>query len=166
MHLEYFFLSENLILNLEITSPYEHCLVSLLFIVILDIIFTPELVDPSYILDELNAVEKVVEEFLTYLMVERVMSERRMFAGVQASFSGGFHASPSTTHDATPSRTRTETRTKHRDDIANAKLIPCILPVCIVPLTRNINHDSVPKDFEYNLITTYLSKGMCVVRAD
>jgi hypothetical protein len=73
--------------------------------------------------DELNAVEKVVEEVLIDLMAERVMSERRMSAGVQASSTGGVQASPSTARGAGPSRTTTETRTKHRDDIANAKLI-------------------------------------------
>jgi hypothetical protein len=35
--------------------------------------------------DELNIVEKVVEEVLIDLMAERVMSERRMYAGVQSS---------------------------------------------------------------------------------
>jgi hypothetical protein len=35
--------------------------------------------------DELNTIEKVVEEILIDLMAQRVMSERRMFAGVQAS---------------------------------------------------------------------------------
>jgi hypothetical protein len=79
--------------------------------------------------DELNAVEKVVEEVLIDLMAERVMSERRMSAGVQASSMGGVQASPSTSHGAGPSRTTTKTRTKHRDDIANAKLIPRIFPL-------------------------------------
>jgi hypothetical protein len=40
--------------------------------------------------DELSVVEKVVEEVLIDLMAERVMSERRMSAGVQASSTGGF----------------------------------------------------------------------------
>jgi len=116
--------------------------------------------------DELSAVEKVVEEVLIDLMVERVMSERRMSIGVQASSKGGFQASPSTARGAGPSRTMTKTRTKHRDNIANAKLILRILPVYIPPLSGNINHDSVPKDFEYTLITVYLSKGVRAVRAN
>jgi hypothetical protein len=67
--------------------------------------------------DELNTAEKVVEEVLIDLMTERVMSERRMSAGVQASSTGGVQASPSTSRGAGTSRTMTETRTKHRDDI-------------------------------------------------
>jgi hypothetical protein len=60
----------------------------------------------------------------------------------------------------------TETRTKHRDDIANAKLIPCILSVYIPPLSGKINCDSLPRDFEYTLITVDPPKGVCVVRVD
>jgi hypothetical protein len=116
--------------------------------------------------DELSTVEKAVEDVLIDLMAERVMSERRMSAGVQASSTGGIQASPSTAHGAGPSRTTTETRTKHRDDIANAKLIPRILPTYIPPLSGGINHDSVPRDFEYTLITAYLPKGVHAVRAD
>jgi hypothetical protein len=85
---------------------------------------------------------------------------------MQASSTGGFQASPSTAHRAGPSRTTTETRTKHKDDIANAKLIPHILSVYIPPLSGKINHDSVPRDFEYTLITMYLPKGVHTVRAD
>ena len=116
--------------------------------------------------DELSVIEKVVEEVLTDKRAERVISERRMSSGVQASSSGGFQASPSTARGARPSRTMTETRTKHIDDIANAKLIPCILSVYIPPLSGKINHDSVTRDFEYTLIITYLLKGVHVVRAD
>jgi hypothetical protein len=115
---------------------------------------------------KLNVVEKVVEEVLTDLMSERFMSERRMFAGLKASLLGGFQASTSTSHSAGPSRTMTETRTKHRDDIANAKLILHILSVYIPPLSDKINRDSVPRDFEYNLITVYLPKGVRAVHAD
>jgi hypothetical protein len=116
--------------------------------------------------DELNVVKKEVEEVLIDLMAERVMSNRRMFAGVQASSTIGVQASPSTSHEAGPSRTMTETRTKHRDDIANAKLILHIFSVYIPPLSGKINHDSVPRDFEYTLITVYLPKGVRVVRAN
>jgi hypothetical protein len=59
-----------------------------------------------------------------------------------------------------------ETRTKHRDDIANAKLILCILPIYIPHLSRKINCDSVPRDFEYTLITAYIPKGVRTVRAN
>jgi hypothetical protein len=116
--------------------------------------------------DKLNAAEKVVEEVLIDLMTKRVMSERRMSAGVQESSTGGVQDSPSTSRGAGPSRTTTETRTKHRDDIANAKLIPRILLVYTPPLSGKINRDSVPRDFDYTLITTYLLKGVCAVSAD
>jgi hypothetical protein len=116
--------------------------------------------------DELSAVEKVVEEVLIDLMDERVMSKRRMSISVQASSTRGVQDSPSTARDVGPSRTMIETRTKHRDDIAIAKMIPCIFPVYIPPLSGKINRDSVPRDFEYTLITAYLPKGVCIVRAD
>jgi hypothetical protein len=115
---------------------------------------------------ELNTVEKLVEEVLIDLMDERVMSERRMSAGVKASFTGGVQASPSTARGARPSKTMTNTRTKHRDDIANAKLIPCILSIYTPPLSENINHDSVPIDFKYTLIPEYLLKGVHAVCAN
>jgi hypothetical protein len=77
----------------------------------------------------------------------------------------GPQASPSTTR-AGPSWPTDEKRTNHRDDIANAKRIPHIVPTYLPPLSGSINFDSVPHDFEYTLITTYLSKGMRTVRAD
>jgi hypothetical protein len=89
-----------------------------------------------------------------------------MSIGVQASSTGGVQASPSTAHGAGTSRTMAETRTKHRDDIANAKLILCILPAYLPPLSCAINHDSVPRDLEYTLITAYLPKGVHAVHAD
>jgi hypothetical protein len=110
--------------------------------------------------------ELALTEVLIDLMAERVMLERRMSAGVQASSTGGVQASPSTARGAEPSRTTTETRTKHRDDIANTKLIPHILSVYIPPLSSKINHDNVPRDFEYTLITVYLLKGVHAVHVD
>jgi hypothetical protein len=53
---------------------------------------------------------------------------------------------------------------KHRDDIANAKLIPRILSVYIHPLRGAVNRDSVPRDFDYALVTAYLPKGIHIVR--
>jgi hypothetical protein len=84
--------------------------------------------------DELSAAEKVVEEVLIDLMTERVMSERGLSTGVQASSTRGPQASPSTAR-AGPSRPTDEKQTKHRDDIANAKLIPHILPTYLPPLS-------------------------------
>jgi hypothetical protein len=59
-----------------------------------------------------------------------------------------------------PSRAADEKRTKHRDDLENAKLIPTILPNYISPLAGAVNRDSVPRDFDYTLVTAYLPKGI------
>jgi hypothetical protein len=69
---------------------------------------------------EHRALEKSVEEILVDLMDERVMS-----IGLQASSTGGLQTSPSTVHHS--SRTMTEKRRKHRDDLANANQIPSVL---------------------------------------
>jgi hypothetical protein len=59
--------------------------------------------------EELSALEESVKEVLTDLRTEKVMSERRMSAGVQASSTGGVQASPSTAHEQElPSRQRRE----------------------------------------------------------
>jgi hypothetical protein len=79
--------------------------------------------------EELSAVEESVKEILIDLMTERVMS-----VGVQASSTRGVQASPSTARGSGPSRAATEKRTKHRDDLANVKLLPSILPDYIPPL--------------------------------
>jgi hypothetical protein len=98
-------------------------------------------------------------------MTERVMSERGVSIGVQASSTKGLPASPSTTRDG-PSHPVDEKRTKHKDDLANAKLISGILPTYLPPLSITINRDSVPRDFEYALVTAYLPKGIRVVHVD
>ena len=115
--------------------------------------------------DELIALEESITEVLLNLMTERVISERRMSTGVQASSTRGVQASPSTTRDGT-SWASAERRTKHKDDIANAKLVPSILPAYIPPLSGEINRDSVPRDFEYTLVTAYLPKGVRTYCAD
>jgi hypothetical protein len=48
----------------------------------------------------------------------------------------------------------------------NAKLILSILPTYLPPLSGVINRDSVPRDFEYALVTAYLPKGICTVHKD
>jgi hypothetical protein len=58
----------------------------------------------------------------------------------------------------------TEEITKHCDELANAKLILSILPDYIPPLVGVVSRDSVLRDFNYTVITTYLSKGIQVVR--
>jgi hypothetical protein len=92
-------------------------------------------------------------------MTERVLSERRMSMGVQASSTRGVQASPSTARAGT-SQARAERRTKHKDDIANAKLVPSILPAYIPPLSGELNRDSVSRYFEYTLVIAYLPKGV------
>jgi hypothetical protein len=109
--------------------------------------------------DKLNATEKCVEEVLIDLMAEKVMS-----VGIQASSTRGLQASPSTTRGSGPSRIAAEKRTKHRDDLTNTKLISTILPDYIPPLAGAVSRDSVPRDFEYTLVTVYLPKGICAVR--
>jgi hypothetical protein len=47
--------------------------------------------------------------------------------------------------------------------MASAKLVPSILLSYIPPLREAINRDSVHRDFEYSLVTTYLTKGICTV---
>jgi hypothetical protein len=80
--------------------------------------------------DELSAAEKIVEEILIDLMTERVML---MSIGVQALSTRGMMTSPSTARRAGQSRLSDEKRTKHMDDLVNAKLISTILPTYIPP---------------------------------
>jgi hypothetical protein len=110
--------------------------------------------------DELSTVEKDVEEVLIDLMTERVMS---MSIGVQASSMRGLPTSPSTARGAGPSQPSYEKRTKHKDDLANAKLILTILPAYIPPMSGEVNQDSVPRYLEYTLVIAYLLKGIHVV---
>jgi hypothetical protein len=113
--------------------------------------------------DELSTAEKIVEEVLTDLMTERVMSERSMSASIQASSMRGVQASPSTAHEAGSSQPSTENITKHRDDLEKVKLILSILPDYISPLVDMMSRDSVTRYFEYSMITSYLPKGTHVV---
>jgi hypothetical protein len=115
--------------------------------------------------DKLTVLEKSITEVLLNLMTKRVISKRRMSTGVQASSMRGVQASPSIARDGT-SRASTERITKHKDDIANAKLVPSILLAYIPPLSGDINKDSVSRDFEYTLVTAYLPKGVCTYRAN
>jgi hypothetical protein len=45
-------------------------------------------------------------------------------------------------------------------------MIPSILPKYIPPLSGPANRDSIPRDFDYAVVTTYLPKGVHVVHAD
>jgi hypothetical protein len=69
-------------------------------------------------------------------------------------------ASSSTARGSRPSQVADEKRTKHRDDLENMKLIPSIMPNYISPLSGVVNHDSVPKEFNYTLVVAYLPKGI------
>jgi hypothetical protein len=86
-----------------------------------------------------------------------------MSASIQASSTRGVQASLSTARGSRPSRAATEKQTKHRDDLANVKLIPSILPDYIPPLVGVVSRDSVPRDFDYTVIIAYLPKGIRTV---
>lgn len=105
---------------------------------------------------EHSALEKSVEEILIDLM-----DEKFMYVGIQASSMGGLQASPSTRRRS--SRTVTKKIRKHCDDLANAKQIPTVLSDYIPSLAGAVSCDSVLCDFEYTLITAYLSKGIRTV---
>jgi hypothetical protein len=115
--------------------------------------------------EELNIVKESVIEVLLDPMTERVMLERGLSIGVQESSMRGLTASPSTARVG-PSRPLNEKRAKHKDDLANAKLILSILIAYIPPLSGVVNRDSIPRDFEYALFTAYLPKGICAVHTD
>jgi hypothetical protein len=115
--------------------------------------------------DELSATKKIVEEVLIELMTERVMSEREISASIQASSMRGVQASPSTARGAEPSQPSVEKRTKYRDDLENEKMISTIFLDYIPPLADVVNQDSVPRYFEYTMVTAYLSKGIRSVRS-
>jgi hypothetical protein len=115
---------------------------------------------PTYLLTvrmsvERTELEKSIEEVLKKFMDDKAMSE-----GVHASSTRGLQASPSTGRHSKHTNPATEKRSKHHDDLANAKQIPSILPDYIPPLAGTVNHDNIPWDFEYTLITTYIPKGI------
>jgi hypothetical protein len=115
--------------------------------------------------DELTPVEELVMEVLLDLMTKRVMSERGVSTGLQASSMRGLLASLSIVRGS-PSRPVDEKQTKHRDDIVNAKMILIILPAYLSPLSGTINRNSVPREFEYALVIVYLPKGIHTVHVD
>jgi hypothetical protein len=115
--------------------------------------------------DEFSTAEESVREVLAILRAERVMSELGLYIGLQASSTREVKASLSTAQAGT-SRAGKERRTKHKDDMANTKLVPSMLPTYIPPLSGAINRDSVPRDFEYTLVMMYLSKGVCTIYID
>jgi hypothetical protein len=46
----------------------------------------------------------------------------------------------------------------------NSKLIPSILPDYIPPIVFTVSRDSIPRDFDYTLITVYLPKEIHTVK--
>jgi hypothetical protein len=48
--------------------------------------------------------------------------------------------------------------------LENTNLIPSILHDYILPLVGAVNYDSVPRDFDYTLVTAYLPKGIHVIK--
>jgi hypothetical protein len=112
--------------------------------------------------EELSVVEKVVEEVLIELMTKIVIS---MSKGIQDSSIRAVQDSSSTAQ-AEPSHLGNEKRTKHRDDLVNAKLIMSILPAYLPPLSGAVNRDSVTREFEYALVTVYLQKFIHTVRTN
>jgi hypothetical protein len=115
--------------------------------------------------DEFSTTEESIREALASFITERVILERELSTGLHASSTRGVQASSSTAQAGT-SRASAEHRTKHKDDMTNAKLVPSILPSYMPPLSSVINKDSVPRDFEYTLVTAYLPKGVCAICVD
>jgi hypothetical protein len=89
--------------------------------------------------EEFSAVKYFVKEVLIDLMIERVISERVISVGVQASSMRGVKASSLTSRGDEPSRPLVEKRTKQRDDLENMKLIPTIFPNYILPLVSVVS---------------------------
>jgi hypothetical protein len=104
-------------------------------------------------LDELNAIEKSVEEVLINSMDKKVMS-----TGIQDSSMRGVQASPSIARRSGPSQAAAKKITKHRDNLVNENLITSILPEYSPPLANVVSHDSVLREFDYTLVTAYLQK--------
>jgi hypothetical protein len=115
--------------------------------------------------NEFSTTEESVREVLTSLRAERVISERGLSIGLQESSMREVQGSPSNAQVGT-SRSVAEIRTKYKDNMANAKLVPSILPAYIPPLSGAINKDSVPREFEYTLVTAYLPKGVHAVHTN
>jgi hypothetical protein len=139
----------------------DHCTLTLYLITMSKLFPEPANCSPRVRMSEaLSAAEKAAEEVLIDLMTEKAML---MFEVIQASSTRIVQASPSNSHGAGPS---CERRTKHKDDLANAKIILSILPAYLPALMDAINQYSVPKDFEYELVIAYLSKGIRTVCLD
>jgi hypothetical protein len=134
MHREHFLLIENSNPQTKPSLYSDHYALPLYLITVSKLFPEPENCSPRVRMSEaLSTAEKSAQEVLIDLMTEKSMS---MSEGIQASSTKTVQASPSTAHGAGPS---CERRTKHKDDLANAKLISIILPAYLPPLSTVIN---------------------------
>jgi len=109
-------------------------------------------------LGEHNELEKSVEEVLKTFMDDKAMSK-----GVQMSFTRGLRASPSTGWRYSHTNPVTKQWSKYHEDMENAKQILSILLDYIPTLAGVVNHENIPWDFQYTLITAYTPKGIRIV---
>jgi hypothetical protein len=92
------------------------------------------------------------------------MADRPLSEGVQASSTRGLQASPSTGRRSGHVNPMTEQRSKHCMVIwLMRRRSSSILPEYIPPLAGAVNHDNIPRDYEYTLFTAYILKGIRVV---
>jgi hypothetical protein len=84
---------------------------------------------------EHSALENSVEQILVDLMTKKVMP-----VGIRPSLNGGLQESPLTGRHS--GRT-IEKRSKYRDDLANTKQIPLVLPDYIPHLVSMVNCDNI-----------------------
>ena len=105
-----------------------------------------------------SALNIYVRDILTKIIVDRQFS-----VGIKASSMGGLEAYPSTRHCSSCPNPMAKKWGKHHDDLANVKQILSFFPDYIPPLASTVNRDSIPHDFEYTLITTYIPKEIRVV---
>jgi hypothetical protein len=76
--------------------------------------------------------------------LKKIMADKKLSKGFQASSTTGLQASPFTGCHSGRVNLATEQRSKHRGDLANAKKILSILPKYISPLVGAVNHDNIP----------------------
>jgi hypothetical protein len=105
---------------------------------------------------EPSELEKYIEKFLRKIMVDKMIY-------VQALSTRELQASPLNGLRFGHFNPVTEQRSKHHDDLDNEKKILSILPDYIPPLAGVINHENIPRDYEYTLITMYIPKGIHIV---
>jgi hypothetical protein len=88
---------------------------------------------------EPSELDKFVKEVL-----KKIMADRSISKGIQASSTRGLQASPLIGCRSSHVNLVTEKQSKHHDDLANAKQISSILPDYIPPLVGIVIHDNIP----------------------